>query len=83
MVIEQTFGMLKRRFPCLSYGLRIEPEMATMITTSCVILHNLGIERGDTLCRVTDITLEEPEYVVGDQHNSAAYRDAFAITYFQ
>ena len=26
VVIEQTFGILKRRFDCLNIGLRVEPE---------------------------------------------------------
>ncbi|XP_052813301.1 putative nuclease HARBI1 [Mya arenaria] len=28
VTVERSFGVLKRRSPCLSYGLRLEPEMA-------------------------------------------------------
>ncbi|XP_053391145.1 uncharacterized protein LOC128553974 [Mercenaria mercenaria] len=41
VVVEQSFGVMKRRFPCLSYGLRVSPPRACKITVSCVILHNM------------------------------------------
>lgn len=43
--IEQTFGILKRRFPCLSQGMRMSPEKAAIITIACVVLHNIAIDR--------------------------------------
>ena len=41
--VEQTFGQLKRRFPCLSNGIRVQsPERATgVIIKACCVLHNL------------------------------------------
>ena len=44
--IEQMFGMLKNRFPCLK-GLRVKPERAIPIIGACVTLHNIAIRRGD------------------------------------
>ncbi|XP_055957011.1 putative nuclease HARBI1, partial [Patella vulgata] len=46
VLIEQTFGILKRRFALLHYGIRSSPQQAVIYITACVILHNLGIGRG-------------------------------------
>ncbi|XP_033750280.1 putative nuclease HARBI1 [Pecten maximus] len=54
VLIEQTFGVLKARFPCLRFGLRMTPEMAVSTTSACVVLHNIGILRLD----VVDVELE-------------------------
>lgn len=42
VVVEQTFGQLKRRFPCLSLGMRVSPERACMIIKACCILFNIS-----------------------------------------
>ncbi|XP_052818869.1 putative nuclease HARBI1 [Mya arenaria] len=47
--IEQTFELIKRRFACLNSGLRVEPEKARTIIRACVVLHNIGLARGDLL----------------------------------
>lgn len=46
-IIENSFGILKERFPCLNY-LRLRPEFAGKIVIVCAILHNIasGIGRG-------------------------------------
>ena len=49
VLIEQTFGILKRRFSCLENGLKTNPKQAVIYTLASVVLHNLGIERGDIL----------------------------------
>ena len=49
VIVEQTFGILKRRFQCLHTELRTDPERAVIYVTACAVLHNLGIERGDIL----------------------------------
>ncbi|XP_062605623.1 putative nuclease HARBI1 [Saccostrea cucullata] len=49
VTIEQTFGILKKRFHSLHCGLRTKPERACRIVTVCAILHNIGIERRDIL----------------------------------
>jgi hypothetical protein len=56
--IEQTFGILKKRFMCLSEKLRVTPEKACTITVACAVLHNIGIERGDIL-RINEV--EHPD----------------------
>ena len=42
--IEQTFGQLKRRFPCQSLGLRVAPQKACQIIKACCVLYNLSKE---------------------------------------
>ncbi|XP_061179002.1 putative nuclease HARBI1 [Saccostrea echinata] len=49
VLIEQTFGILKRKFQALHFGIRSTPEQAVVYITACSILHNIGIERGDTI----------------------------------
>lgn len=48
VLIEQTFGFLKKRFQCLNL-LRTKPEVAVVYIKAAVTLHNFGIERGEVL----------------------------------
>src|SRR5436190_1947918 len=43
-VIERTFGVLKRRFPCLSLGLRVSVEKVLLIIVATCVLHNIAIK---------------------------------------
>ena len=43
----RTFGLIKRRFPCLSLGLRVKLERSTTIIIACVVLHNLARRAGE------------------------------------
>lgn len=49
VLIEQTFGIMKRKFQALHFGLRTSPDQTVSYITACCILHNIGIERGDTI----------------------------------
>ena len=49
VLIEQTFGILKRRFQVLHHEIRAKPSRAVTYTVSSVILHNIGIDRGDII----------------------------------
>ncbi|WAR04528.1 LOW QUALITY PROTEIN: HARB1-like protein [Mya arenaria] len=53
VLIEQTFGMLKRRFAVLKYGIRMTPDRAAVYVASCAMLHNFGFEYGDVYGRQT------------------------------
>ncbi|XP_069702656.1 putative nuclease HARBI1 [Periplaneta americana] len=48
-VVERMFGVWKKRFPCLSVGLRNKLENAPNIIVACVVLHNLSLEINDNL----------------------------------
>jgi hypothetical protein len=49
--IERTNGILKRRFPCLKYGLRLKLDNVLPVIVATVVLHNIAIMTND----------EEPE----------------------
>lgn len=41
-VVERTFGVWKRRFPILFFGIRLKMETTMAVIQSCAILHNLA-----------------------------------------
>ena len=45
--IEQTFGVLKRRFSCLHGESRMSPARVCQQVTACAILHNVAVEHRD------------------------------------
>nr|XP_022290278.1 putative nuclease HARBI1 [Crassostrea virginica] len=47
VLVEQTFGILKRRFQCLHHEMATEPPQAAVYVVACVVLNNIGIQRGD------------------------------------
>ena len=47
VLVEQTFGILKRRFQCLHHEMATEPPQAAVYVVACVVLHNIGIPKGD------------------------------------
>jgi len=48
-IVERTFGVWKRRFPCLSKGLSTKLLTSTIIVVACAILHNLTLILNDNL----------------------------------
>ena len=42
-VIERVFGVLKRRFSCLYFGLRLKMETSLCVIITCCVLHNIAI----------------------------------------
>ena len=81
--IEQTFGILKRRFSCLQRGIRLSPEKACIVIMACVILHNIGIDRRDIIPSADD---EHPEQQspedIPEQDGINTFRDHVRDTYF-
>lgn len=57
-IVERTFGIWKRRFPCLSKGLSTKLSTSTSIVVACAVLHNLSLILNDKL----DDDDEEVEY---------------------
>ncbi|XP_060581016.1 putative nuclease HARBI1 [Ruditapes philippinarum] len=83
VTVEQTFGVMKRRFPCLSYGLKVKTCHTPQAIVSCVILHNFGMESGDTFERLVSLSFDSPDNVdIQTDQAGARYRDVFASTYF-
>ncbi|XP_071579088.1 putative nuclease HARBI1 [Temnothorax nylanderi] len=48
-IVERTFGIWKRRFPCLSKGLGTKLLTSTSIVVACAVLHNLSLILNDKL----------------------------------
>ncbi|XP_037810619.1 putative nuclease HARBI1 [Lucilia sericata] len=42
--IERCFGVLKRRFPILSLGMRVSIDTSMAIIVACAVLHNIAIK---------------------------------------
>ncbi|XP_052237807.1 putative nuclease HARBI1 [Dreissena polymorpha] len=82
VVIEQAFGVLKRRFPCLHYGLRVQPDRAAKITVACVILHNIGLERQDMFSRTCEDDTDQPHVVYEGDGSGNSYKDHIAEYFF-
>lgn len=81
VVIEQTYGILKRRFPCLAAGLRTKPDRACQYVVACVILHNIGILRQDIVTiSADDLLIAGPDVQEIDHanNNGFTYRDIIA-----
>lgn len=47
VIIEQTFGQLKRRFPILHYGIRLKLQSAPQVIICCCVLHNIAKKLND------------------------------------
>lgn len=46
-VVERQYGVMKRRFPALAYGLRVRTETAQKLISVVAMLHNICIERNE------------------------------------
>ncbi|KAJ8313498.1 hypothetical protein KUTeg_008059 [Tegillarca granosa] len=64
ILIEQTFGILKRRFPCVKLGLRVESRKCTKVVIACAVLHNIGIIRGDIIQSDLEDIIEENNFEI-------------------
>lgn len=58
MVIEGAYGQLKGRWRVLMRKCESPPEKVRTITLACVVLHNVCIERKDTLSNQLDLTVD-------------------------
>lgn len=86
VLIEQTFGILKRRFSCLHSELRLSPQRACVAVVACCVLHNIGINRGDIISNSDDNDLNVAEDVIDGVvdmgGNGKTVRDHIARNYF-
>lgn len=48
-VVERQYGLLKRRFPVLAYGIRLKIQTAMKMVTACAIMHNICIDAREGL----------------------------------
>jgi hypothetical protein len=45
--VERQYGVMKRRFPCLSLGMRLNLETQLAVIVACAVLHNFCIMQKD------------------------------------
>ena len=48
-VVERTFGVVKRRFPCMSRGLGNKLSNVSHIIVACAVLHNISLQLNDVI----------------------------------
>lgn len=82
VLIEQTYGVLKRRFACLGSCLRVAPKKAAQIVLACAVLHNIGIERGDIVHFDVDGIGEEGDFDFETNEGEGGRREFIRRTYF-
>lgn len=80
VVVEQTNGQIKMKFPCLRKGLRIAPERACSVVVACVVLFNFSKQINDPYLgrqhRLREV--EMPEYNGPPNAAAELVRDRFA-----
>ena len=84
VLIEQTFGVLKKRFRCLHTELITVPHQAVTYITACAVLHNIGIFRGDVIPFDLDFIQEgdQPVIQINDVNDGAGIREHIVQTFF-
>lgn len=65
-IVERTFGIWKRRFPCLSRGLGNKLSTVSNIIVACAVLHNLSLILNDNI----EIFNKEDQNDVIDEPNT-------------
>ena len=87
VLVELTFGILKRRFQCLHSEVRTTPHNPVTYVVACAVLHNIGIDQGDIINIVTDdIDLPPPDDVpfipIARQSDGAVMRGHLVAHFF-
>jgi nuclease HARBI1 len=88
--IERCNGVLKRRFPALSTGLRINLSLGVVTVVACCVLHNIAIELNDSaevfqevFDEIDNNDVNEAEnFQLPNSNNGSAMRDSLIQGYF-
>ena len=94
LIIERSFGILKRRFAILQHPLRVKPERRPILIMACLILHNVSIHLNDpiednwTLISETPVPLpvtrqNEPQSAIAERRRGHALRDTIAARLYR
>jgi len=89
-VVERTFGVWKRRFPVLFFGLRLKIETSMAVIQSCAILHNIARlanepQPPDEIENITQLLTNELmdiEDAIQPEHNNSGLRNALIAEHF-
>lgn len=46
--VERFYGVLKRKFPIISFGSRLKLETTQAVIVACCVLHNIAIDNNNT-----------------------------------
>lgn len=82
--IEQAFGILKRRFPALHFGIRTKIDTVYAIIVACAVLHNIAIDQNEPE-PPNDVLVADPVPVdvpVRQNQRGAYVRQALIATHF-
>lgn len=78
VLVEQTYGILKRKFPCFAVSLRTDQGRVCQYVVSCMVLHCVGTLRHDIFTlSLDDLTIAGPDNQdIADpaNHNGFRYR---------
>ncbi|XP_015189816.1 PREDICTED: putative nuclease HARBI1 [Polistes dominula] len=82
-IVERTYGVWKRRFPCLSRGLTTKLLCSTIIVVACAVLYNMSLRFNDNLPdddsdeeQDEDVHVPEPNWQPAD---GFAFREALSV----
>jgi nuclease HARBI1 len=81
VIIECTFGQVKRKFFCLHGELRVKPQYACRITVACMALHNFAKRYGfydDDEDEIPSIPRDDDEHPAANDGRGAQARDLYA-----
>lgn len=67
VAIERSFGQLKRRFPILRYGIRLQLHKAPTCILACFVLHNVAKF-------LNEEDIDDPQYI-GDADDQLTHED--------
>ena len=67
MVTEGAYGQLKGRWRVLLRKCESSTEVIKVMTLACMVLHNICIDREDTMCKQLDLTLDPLTNEGGDR----------------
>lgn len=80
-VVERCFGVLKRRFPVLSLGIRLKMNTTVAVIVACAVLHNIAVEQHE---EIDDNIIDLDEVPVDNvaRNENTAVRRAVVNNYF-
>lgn len=85
-VIERFFGVWKRRFPVLAYGMRLKLNTVLQVIVATAVLHNLAKNMNEEEPPLPeDINEEELDYliIVGDAGDVPDIHQNYNVNHFR
>ncbi|GJQ72227.1 hypothetical protein Trydic_g3318 [Trypoxylus dichotomus] len=84
-VVERQYGVWKRRFPTLRFGMRLNLDRVMAILVATAVLHNIAVDMKDSRPNlaadfVVEDHEEEPDNVI-NVHNARHYRQLIINAY--